>query len=56
MKPAYLELVEALRVASEALDAYSDVVDDDNGPKPNRAMTAAITVDAVLDRVEKEPA
>jgi hypothetical protein len=47
------ELLNALRTAAEALDAYSDVDDGPDGrPCANRAMSALIEIERLLDRFD----
>lgn len=49
------ELLAALHLAAEALDAYRDVNDGEDGPTPNRAMSALQEIGAVLAKAEGKP-
>jgi len=46
------DMLDALRIAAEALDNYSDVNDGGNGPVPNRAMAALQDVEAAIAKAE----
>jgi hypothetical protein len=48
-------LLAAMHRAAEALDAYSDVNDGQDGPTPNTAMAALQEIDAVLAKAEGKP-
>jgi hypothetical protein len=49
-------LLAALHLAAEALDAYSDVNDGEDGfPRPNRAMSALQEIDEVILKAEGKP-
>jgi hypothetical protein len=49
------DLLAALHLAAEALDAYSDVNDGEDGPTPNRAMSALQEIDDVIAKAEGKP-
>lgn len=43
-------LLEALEIAADALDNYSDVNDGEDGPVPNTAMSALVQVRAAIEK------
>ncbi len=48
------DMLDALHVAAEALDNYSDVNDGDDGrPVANRAMSALRVVEAAIAKAER---
>jgi hypothetical protein len=53
---AATDLLAVLHLAAEALDAYSDVNDGEDGfPRPNRAMSALQEIDEVILKAEGKP-
>lgn len=50
-----VDLLAALHLAADALDAYSDVNDGQDGPTPNTAMAALQEIDAVIAKAEGKP-
>ncbi len=46
------ELLDVLHRCAELLDDYSDVVDGDDGPLPNRAMSLLGDVEAAIAKAE----
>jgi hypothetical protein len=49
------DLLAALHLAADALADYSDVNDGQDGPTPNRAMSALQEIDAVIAKAEGKP-
>ncbi len=47
------ELLDVLHRCAELLDDYSDVVDGDDGPLPNRAMSLLTDVEAAIAKAEQ---
>ncbi len=46
------DLLDVLHRCAELLDDYSDVVDGDDGPLPNRAMSLLRDVEAAIAKAE----
>lgn len=46
------DMLEALHIAVDALDNYSDVNDGEDGPVPNRAMAALVQIQAAIQKAE----
>ncbi len=47
------ELLDVLHRCAELLDDYSDVIDGDDGPRPNRAMSLLTDVEAAIAKGEQ---